>query len=82
VAEVAFPALLHSLKVQMVYGDKEATLTLKFRPEGTSVENLNNLMVGDRAVMVGIVPIVTENKREIQARKQSKSKGTPERGEV
>ena len=59
--QVAFLALIDRLTVKMSYGDKEATLTLKFRPEGSSVEDLNRLMGDDQAVMIGIVPMIANS---------------------
>ncbi len=58
--QVTFPAFVHSLKVGMVYGDKEGTLVIKFRPEGATVENINPLVGNERAVMVAIVPIADD----------------------
>ena len=81
--ECAFPALINKIQVGMSYGDKEATLVLKFRPEGNIVEGLNALMVTDKAVMVAIVPMnKTENNHAVSKRKSSKPKGETPGGEV
>jgi hypothetical protein len=82
-SECAFLALINQIKVGMVYGDKEATLVLKFRPEGNIVEGLNALMVIDKAVMVAIVPMdkIKEN-HAVQKRQSRKPKGETPRGEV
>lgn len=75
--KVAFPAFVHSLKVGMVYGDKEGTLVIKFRPDGTTVEDINPLVGNEQAVMVAIVPIAenTESKIGIQKGSKRESKG-------
>lgn len=81
--QVAFPALIHSLKVQMSYGDKEGTLVIKFRPEGDSVERLNALVAEDMSVMVGIVPVaLTRENNVISKRSKRKPQGKEEGGEV
>jgi hypothetical protein len=89
--QVAFPAFLHSVKVGMVYGDKEGTLVVKFRPEGTTIEDINPLVGNDQAVMVAIVPIanvnannpVKDNERQtISKGRRGKSGRKAEGGEV
>jgi hypothetical protein len=77
-AHIAFEAQVHSVKVGMVYGDKEATLIMKFRPAKGVVDSLQGLIGGDEnnTVMVGIVPVgvnkTTENYNGVQKRTSGK----------
>ena len=80
--QVAFPALIDRLTVKMSYGDKEATLTLKFRPEGSSVDDLNKLMGNDQAVMVGIVPIDNTGKNYAVSERTRSKRGKTQGSEV
>jgi hypothetical protein len=80
--KTAFPALIRELKVYTTVDlDKEAKITLRFRPTDEVIDSLNRLMRGDEEVMVAFVPLSNENKREIPKGKQS-SKGTEEGVEV
>jgi hypothetical protein len=80
--QVAFPAVIHSLKVGMSYGDKEGTLVIKFRPEGTTVEDLNALTGNDQTVMVAIVPISedTEKNESHEISKRTRANGRKAQG--
>ena len=65
-AAIAFEAQVHSVKVGMNYGDKEATLIMKFRPAAGVVDALQKLIGGDEdnTVMVGIVPVNPDKTQE------------------
>ena len=82
--ECAFPAFINKFQIRILYGDKEATLVLNFRPEDNIIEGLNALMKTDQAVMVAIVPIdkTKENYNAVQEGGSRKSKGKTKRGEV
>ena len=88
--KTAFPALIRELKVYTTVDlDKEAKITLRFRPTDEVIDSLNRLMRGDEEIMVAIVDPADKteknNERIIKAiskRKKRQPERETERGEV
>ena len=82
---IAFDAQVHSIRVGMVFGDKEATLVMKFKPTEGVVDSLQGL-VGGPPIMVGIVPVNIktnmENHDAVQEGTNRKSGRKAKRGEA
>jgi len=79
---VAFSAQIKLISVKsLITNDTEGELKLRFLPTEEVLEVLHRLHRGDANVMVVVMPLDNENKREIPKRKQ-RSQGTTQGGEV
>ena len=71
--KIAFPAQIKLISVKsLISNDTEGELKLRFLPTDEVLEVLHRLHCGDASVMVVVMPLDNENKREIQKRKHGK----------
>jgi hypothetical protein len=87
--QASFPALIKELKIYTTVDlDKEARITLRFRPTDELIDGLNRLMRGDQEIMAAIVEIDETSRKYTSKHKNGKKQvserqsGQTEGGEV